>query len=130
MIYKHFIQYGRFPMKKIYVILYLILICAFLLTSCAAEQDQKSQYLPPATAKSEVITDTSESITENDADIQTKEIYSETGAEYTKYIANKTSKIFHCFDCRTLPAIKNRIEFSSRDEAISTGYLPCGNCNP
>ena len=81
-------------MKKIYVILYLILICAFLLTSCAAEQDQKSQYLPPATAKSEVITDTSESITENDADIQTKEIYSETGAEYTKYIANKTSKIF------------------------------------
>ena len=48
----------------------------------------------------------------------------------TTYIGNKNSKKFHNPDCGTLPAEKNRVYFSSRDEAIQQGYSPCGNCNP
>lgn len=46
------------------------------------------------------------------------------------YIGNKNSKKFHYPNCHTLPAEKNRVEFSSRDNAIDRGYKPCRNCNP
>jgi len=47
----------------------------------------------------------------------------------TYYIGNVRSRKFHLPTCRTLPAPANRVEFSSRQEAISRGYSPCGNCN-
>lgn len=59
--------------------------------------------------------------------IQKNETYSNTEISY---IGNIKSKKFHRFDCKTLPAEKNRVEFSSRDEAVNSGYSPCGNCNP
>lgn len=46
------------------------------------------------------------------------------------YIGNVRSRKFHLPTCRTLPAPANRVEFSSRQEAINQGYSPCGNCNP
>ena len=54
----------------------------------------------------------------------------ETAVEYDEgiYIGNKNSKKFHKPDCRTLPAEKNRVEFTSRADAINAGYSPCGNC--
>ncbi len=56
----------------------------------------------------------------------------ETAIEYGEgtYIGNKNSKKLHRPDCRTLPAEKNRIEFTSRADAINAGYSPCGNCQP
>lgn len=47
-----------------------------------------------------------------------------------EYIGNKNSKKFHLPDCYTLPAEKNRVYFSSRQDAINDGYSPCGNCQP
>jgi len=47
-----------------------------------------------------------------------------------KYIGNKNSKKFHRSSCHTLPKESNRIYFSSRDKAISSGYKPCKNCDP
>lgn len=47
-----------------------------------------------------------------------------------EYIGNVNSYKFHVPSCRTLPKEKNRIYFSSRDEAINSGYVPCKNCNP
>ena len=47
-----------------------------------------------------------------------------------KYIGNKNSKVFHLPSCHNLPAEKNRVNFNNRDEAVSAGYKPCGNCNP
>lgn len=66
--------------------------------------------------------------TEKNETIQTNE----TAAERIEgtYIGNKNSKKFHRPDCRTLPAEKNRVEFSSRAEAVNSGYSPCGNCAP
>lgn len=64
--------------------------------------------------------------TAKNEDIQTNE----TAAEYDEgiYIGNKNSKKFHRPDCHTLPAEKNRVEFSSRADAVNEGYSPCGNC--
>jgi beta-lactamase superfamily II metal-dependent hydrolase len=46
------------------------------------------------------------------------------------YIGNKNSRIFHLPDCQSLPQPHNRAIINSREEAISQGYSPCGNCNP
>ena len=46
------------------------------------------------------------------------------------YIGNKNSKKFHLESCHSLPAEKNRIYFSSRNEAISNHFSPCKNCHP
>lgn len=51
-------------------------------------------------------------------------------SETPKYIGNKNSKKFHLPTCKTLPSPENRVYFNSRDEAISQGYTPCGNCKP
>ena len=47
-----------------------------------------------------------------------------------EYIGNKNSKKFHLPTCKNLPAEKNRVYLSSRQEAIDGGYDPCGNCDP
>jgi len=48
------------------------------------------------------------------------------------YIANKNSKKFHRPDCRWAVKIKpeNRIDFSTKQEAIDKGYAPCKVCKP
>lgn len=56
----------------------------------------------------------------------------ETSVKYDEgiYIGNKNSKKLHRPDCKTLPAEKNRVEFTSRADAINAGYSPCSNCRP
>ena len=44
------------------------------------------------------------------------------------YIGNVNSKKFHLPTCPNLPAEKNRILFSSYEEAIAAGYSPCSSC--
>ncbi len=66
--------------------------------------------------------------TEKNKTIKTNETAAKP--EESGYIGNKNTKKFHRPDCRTLPAEKNQVQFLSRDEAISSGYEPCGNCNP
>lgn len=48
------------------------------------------------------------------------------------YIGNAGSKKFHLPDCASVESIKedNRVEFSSRAQAIAEGYKPCGRCKP
>lgn len=46
------------------------------------------------------------------------------------YIGNVNSQIFHTPECSSLPAETNRIWFTTRDEAVSAGYSPCGRCHP
>ncbi len=46
------------------------------------------------------------------------------------YIGNLNTKKFHAPDCRNLPDEINRIWFTTREEAVSAGYSPCGNCDP
>lgn len=46
------------------------------------------------------------------------------------YIGNKNTKKFHLPSCYSLPYEKNRVYFSSRNEAVNSGYSSCGNCRP
>ena len=67
-------------------------------------------------------------VTERNETAQTNptEIEATEGA----YIGNINSKKFHKPDCNSLPAEKNRVYFSSREEAVNSQYEPCGNCRP
>ncbi len=49
------------------------------------------------------------------------------------YILNTNTKKFHYPSCRSVKTMadKNKSEFTgTRDQAISQGYSPCGNCDP
>lgn len=48
------------------------------------------------------------------------------------YIGNSETGKFHAPGCGDVNKMKpsNKVSFSSRDEAISRGYSPCGHCNP
>ena len=48
------------------------------------------------------------------------------------YIGNSNSHKFHYPTCKSVGKMseKNKVIFSSRDEAINQGYEPCKNCNP
>ena len=48
------------------------------------------------------------------------------------YIGNANSHKFHVPSCKSVGKMseKNKVTFSSRDEAINQGYTPCKNCNP
>ena len=54
---------------------------------------------------------------------------SSAAIEYA-YIGNLNTKKFHAPDCKNLPDEINRIYFTTREEAVSAGYSPCGNCDP
>ncbi len=69
--------------------------------------------------------------TSKNENIQTNEtVTAKTNAAdtETEYIGNKNSKKFHRPNCRTLPAEKNRVPLTSYEDAINSGYTPCGNC--
>ena len=48
------------------------------------------------------------------------------------YIGNKKSHVFHRSTCSSASSMseKNKVAFSSREEALDAGYKPCGKCNP
>lgn len=58
----------------------------------------------------------------------TKKTSSSSGSG--QYIGNKNTKKFHRPSCHTLPKQSNRVYFKSREKAVSSGYVPCKNCNP
>ncbi len=48
------------------------------------------------------------------------------------YVGNKNSHVFHYATCTGAMSMseKNRVEFSTREEAIKEGYTPCASCEP
>lgn len=48
------------------------------------------------------------------------------------YVGNKNSHVFHRATCNSASSMKekNKVPFSSREEAIEKGYKPCSKCNP
>ncbi|AMD17346.1 hypothetical protein TL18_04495 [Methanobrevibacter sp. YE315] len=48
------------------------------------------------------------------------------------YVGNSNTGKFHAPGCGSVDKMKpsNKVYFSSRDEAISSGYTPCKRCNP
>ncbi len=48
------------------------------------------------------------------------------------FVGNKKSHVFHRSTCSYASSMneKNKVEFTTRDEAIENGYTPCSKCNP
>lgn len=70
-----------------------------------------------------------ESINETDSSMATEK---QIDATEHKYVASKSSDIFHKPDCRWAQNIskENLITYKSRDDAIKAGKRPCKTCNP
>lgn len=58
--------------------------------------------------------------------------YTEEEPKAAVYIGNRNSKKFHLPYCEGVARMKeeNKVNFSSRDEAVKAGYNPCSICNP
>lgn len=56
----------------------------------------------------------------------------QTTAPSVTYIGNQNSHIFHYDWCESVSKMKdkNKVYFSSREEAVNAGYKPCQRCNP
>ena len=82
---------------------------------------------PPDKLHSDVNETDSSAIAEKqvETDVKTE------AAEY-KYVASKSSNIFHKPDCRWAQNIsrENLVTYKSKDEAINGGKRPCKTCNP
>jgi len=50
------------------------------------------------------------------------------GSTPAEYIGNKNSKVYHAPSCDGLPKEKNRVYFTSKEDAESEKYHPCSNC--
>lgn len=49
---------------------------------------------------------------------------------YTYYILNRNSKVYHDPGCKYLPAEKNQVEIKYDDIEHNPEYRPCGHCKP
>ena len=76
---------------------------------------------------SEIYVDSDIPVNHNSKDTSSKS----TGSS-SKYVASSQSGKFHTPGCEWAGKIssKNKVVFSSRDEAISRGYSPCKVCSP
>ena len=57
---------------------------------------------------------------------------SSSGSDSARYVGNSNSGKFHVSSCNSVNKMSegNKVFFSSRDEAINQGYVPCKRCNP
>jgi micrococcal nuclease len=60
------------------------------------------------------------------------ETYSPPPPAAHNYVGNSNTKKFHFPSCSSVPTIhpEHVVYFTTRDEAISAGYVPCKKCNP
>lgn len=80
-----------------------------------------------------VVSSNGEKVYVSTAEIATQAVETPvTSNKATDYIGNKNSKIFHESDCSSVGKMseKNKVKFSNRQEAVDSGYTPCGSCEP
>lgn len=80
--------------------------------------------------RSDLLVKTDESAAEKALDQSGTAQKTEKKSSSGQYIGNRKTKKFHRTSCHTLPKESNRVYFKSRDKAVSSGYVPCKNCNP
>lgn len=57
---------------------------------------------------------------------------STSSSDSASYVGNANSGKFHVASCQSVSDMseKNKVFFSSRDDAVNQGYIPCKRCNP
>ena len=88
--------------------------------------DDVIEYTPKTTT-----TSSSSSSYDYDSSSSSYNSYPDTSG-YGDYVGNSNTHKFHSSYCSWEDNIKpgNRVSFSSREDALSSGYSPCGHCNP
>lgn len=88
--------------------------------------DDVIEYTPKTTT-----TSSSSSSYDYDSSSSSYNSYPDTSG-YGDYVGNSNTHKFHSSYCSWADNIKpgNRVSFSSREDALSSGYSPCGHCNP
>lgn len=97
------------------------------------EEPKTNTNLPNANASNTNTNTSKERTTDNTASVVAAPVNVNPVSTSNHYILNKNSKKFHIPSCKSVKQMKdsNKIEFNgTRDEVISKGYVPCGNCKP
>ncbi|MFB0552861.1 MAG: TIM barrel protein [Phycisphaerae bacterium] len=84
---------------------------------------------PPARQASNGLTSETDSLTATEKQSQPG---TKSAAAGYKFVASRSSRVFHKSDCRWAKRIKpdNLVVYNSRDAAIKAGKRPCKVCNP
>lgn len=114
---KPYYNWGVLCVKRVY----LFITSLFIIVSLTACKTQSGALAPQPTTEPAATVQVTDSIQNNEIEAEQAEI---------KYIGNKISKKFHRPGCSSLPAEKNRVELTKREEAIDMGFVPCKRCNP
>ena len=107
-------------------------------TEKATESKPESTTEKSTESKPESITEKSteskpESTTEKATESKKEPTTEEKESESMDYVLNTNTKKFHYTSCRSVKTIKDKNRkdyYGTRDELISRGYSPCGNCHP
>lgn len=101
--------------------------------SSAAETTKAASKASTTTTKASSGTTKSSTVTTTKKQASTTTTKSQSSVSSNDYILNTNSKKFHYSWCGSVKQMsdKNKSEYSgSRDDLISKGYTPCGNCDP
>ncbi|WP_458455425.1 thermonuclease family protein [Methanobrevibacter sp.] len=66
------------------------------------------------------------------SDTSSSDTSSQSSSDSGSYVGNSNTGKFHLASCSSVGKMsdKNKVFFSSRDDAINQGYVPCKRCNP
>ncbi len=119
-------------MKKIFLILFAVVICVFA-TSCEKEE---KLYPNPVIVEPDPLTNKTANgykpivaSQPETPDVQNNNDNSSTSS--VKYVGNRETKKFHKSDCRYAKnlAEEKKVSLMDYSSAISSGYTPCKVCN-
>ncbi len=94
----------------------------------------KTNKLGVGTHKVKISTSNKNYIVNSKSSIVIKKVKKKTTKKSTSgsYVGSQNSDVFHYSSCASAKRIKsyNKITFSSRSNAIASGYRPCYRCHP
>jgi len=102
-----------------------------LIDYATGESREDSDYAIPFANSELLVLDAAEG--NGSADKVTRSVPIETNLADASYILNTNTKRFHYLFCKSIEDMKEKnkqIFYGTRDEAIESGYIPCGICKP
>ena len=130
--------------KRNCLMAYILIVILIFVSGCSVSTNTQDMIVPIATgnAESGAVSDGTEEnapltpLPERAVVPSVTVVPDQKKTENTRevqYIGNKNTKKFHYPYCGSVGQMKDKNKdylYGSRDEAITKGYSPCGNCKP